>query len=314
MSARIINGTAIARAIREEVRLEIARLLAETGKVPGLAVVLAGNDPASEVYVRAKEKACAEAGVASFSRRLPASVSEAEVLSLVAELNADRRVHGILIQVPLPRTVGEIRVMEAVDPDKDVDGFHPRNLGRLLLGRETFLPCTPAGIREMLLREKIPTAGRNVVIVGRSNIVGKPLAAILMQKANGANATVTLCHTGTRDLASHTLRAEILIVAAGKPKAITADLVKEGAVVIDVGVSETGKTVEGKRILAGDVDFAAVKEKASAITPVPGGVGPMTIAMLLKNTVKAFRLSLDAEARGPLRSAPTTNDRPRPNP
>jgi methylenetetrahydrofolate dehydrogenase (NADP+)/methenyltetrahydrofolate cyclohydrolase len=293
MSARIINGNAIARSIREEVRLEVARLRTETGKVPGLAVVLAGDDPASEVYVRAKEKACAEAGIASVARRLPASVSESEVLSVVAELNADPSVHGILIQIPLPRSIDEGKVMESVDPDKDVDGFHPRNLGRLLLGEETFLPCTPAGIREMLVREKIPVAGSHVVIVGRSNIVGKPLAAILLQKAAGANATVTLCHTGTRDLASHTLRADILVVAAGKPRSITAAMVREGAVVIDVGVSETGKTREGKRILAGDVDFDAVKEKASAITPVPGGVGPMTIAMLLKNTLKAFKGSLD---------------------
>jgi len=292
MTARIINGTAIARSIQDEVRAEVARIKTEAGKVPGLAVVLAGNDPASEVYVRAKEKACAEAGIASFARRLPAAVSEKEVLSLIAELNADRSVHGILIQIPLPRAIDEGKVMEAVDPDKDVDGFHPRNLGRLLLGRETFLPCTPAGIREMLIRERIETAGRHVVIVGRSNIVGKPLMAILIQKAAGANATVTLCHTGTSDLAAHTLQADILIVAAGKPKAITASMIKEGAVVIDVGVSEAGKTSAGKRILAGDVDFEAVKEKASAITPVPGGVGPMTIAMLLKNTLKAFRMTL----------------------
>jgi len=185
MTARIINGTAIARSIQDEVRAEVARIKTEAGKVPGLAVVLAGNDPASEVYVRAKEKACAEAGIASFARRLPAAVSEKEVLSLIAELNADRSVHGILIQIPLPRAIDEGKVMEAVDPDKDVDGFHPRNLGRLLLGRETFLPCTPAGIREMLIRERIETAGRHVVIVGRSNIVGKPLMAILIQKAAG---------------------------------------------------------------------------------------------------------------------------------
>ncbi|MCX6348361.1 MAG: bifunctional methylenetetrahydrofolate dehydrogenase/methenyltetrahydrofolate cyclohydrolase FolD [Candidatus Aureabacteria bacterium] len=292
MSAKIINGTEIARTILKEVREEVARVKRETGKTPGLAVVLVGDDPASEVYVRAKEKACAEAGIASFARRLPASVSEREVLALVAALNTDPKVHGILIQIPLPPSIGEGRVMEAVDPDKDVDGFHPRNLGKLLMGEETFVPCTPAGIQELIIREGIEVEGKHVVIVGRSNIVGKPLAAILMQKAAGANATVTVCHTGTKDLSSHALRADILVAAAGKAGTITASMIKTGAVVIDVGVNEVGRTTEGKRILAGDVDFEGVKEKAFAITPVPGGVGPMTIAMLLKNTLKAFKISL----------------------
>jgi len=291
MTAHIINGTEIARTILKEVREEVARIKLKTGRVPGLAVVLVGDDPASEVYVRAKEKACAEAGIASFPRRLPASVSEKEVLALVAALNADPKVHGILIQIPLPPSIDEGRVTEAVDPDKDVDGFHPRNLGKLLMGEETFVPCTPAGIQELIIREGIEVEGKHVVIVGRSNIVGKPLAAILMQKAAGANATVTLCHTGTKDLSSHTLRADILVAAAGRARMITANLVKDGAVVIDVGVNEVGRTAEGKRILVGDVDFEGVQEKASAITPVPGGVGPMTIAMLLQNTLKAFKIA-----------------------
>ena len=291
MPAVIISGVEVAKAIREELKQEVAERKEKHGVVPGLATVLVGEDPASVSYVTAKGKGCEQIGVNSFQHTLPAKTTEEELLRLVDRLNKDPKVHGILVQKPLPKHINENKVLYAIDPDKDVDGFHPVNVGRLVIGESRFPPCTPAGIQELLVRSGVRVDGAEVVIVGRSNIVGKPIANILLQKGPGANATVTICHTGTRDLAAHTRRADILIAAAGKPKAITADMVKPGAVVIDVGVNQVGTTAEGKRILSGDVDFEAVKEKAKAITPVPGGVGPMTITMLMKNTVKAARLA-----------------------
>jgi len=289
MSAEIIDGREISKQIRAEIASEVEKLKAETGKVPGLAVVLVGEDPASQVYVGMKEKACRKAGINSIEHRLPADTPREELLELIKKLNSDPAVNGILVQLPLPDHIDETEVLNAIALEKDVDGFHPANVGKLMLGEETFLPCTPHGIQELLLRSKVPIKGAHVVVVGRSNIVGKPVAMILVQKKEGANATVTICHTRTKDMGFHTRQADILIVAAGRPKVVTAEMVKEGAVVIDVGVNQTGTTPEGKRILCGDVDFESVKEKASAITPVPGGVGPMTIAMLLQNTLKAFK-------------------------
>jgi len=288
--AEIINGKEIAAEIREQIRREVAELKESIGRVPGLAVVLVGKDPASEVYVRMKEKACLKAGITSFQHRLPFETGQDELLNLIERLNRDPRVNGILVQLPLPDRIDEGKIINAIDPEKDVDGFHPVNVGRLMLGEEGFLPCTPLGIMELLQRSGNSPEGKHVVVVGRSNIVGKPIAMMLLQKQTGANATVTVCHTGTRNLAEITRQADILIVSAGKAGTITADMVKEGVVVIDVGVNQVGETPEGKRILAGDVDFEGIKEKARAITPVPGGVGPMTIAMLLKNTFHAFKL------------------------
>jgi len=259
--------------------------------VPGLVTVLVGADPASQVYVGAKEKTSKELGIYSERYDLPADTSQEELLKLIDKLNKDPKINGILVQLPLPKHLNEGEVLYAIDPKKDVDGFHPVNVGKLMIGEPDYMPCTPAGIQQLLIRSGTQIEGAEVVVVGRSNIVGKPIANILLQKAPGANATVTICHTRTRDMDFHTRRADILIVAAGKPKAITADMVKEGAVVIDVGVNEIGKTPEGKRILAGDVDFDSVKEKAKAITPVPGGVGPMTITMLMLNTVRAAKLA-----------------------
>jgi methylenetetrahydrofolate dehydrogenase (NADP+)/methenyltetrahydrofolate cyclohydrolase len=279
LTARIIDGKAIAAEVRAEVKSRVEALAAD-GIVPGLATVLVGEDPASKVYVSAKRKACAQAGIKAWDHDLPASISHQELLDLVQGLNADDAVHGILVQLPLPPHVDEQPIVEAVSGRKDADGFHPYNLGRLLSGKTSVAPATPAGIQELLRRAGVPTAGAEVVIVGRSNIVGKPLAAMLCQKAEGANATVTICHTGTRDLADHTRRADILVAAVGRPEAITAPMVAPGATVIDVGVN---RTEDG---LVGDVDFDAVSEVAGAITPVPGGVGPMTIAMLLANVVK----------------------------
>ena len=292
MAAEIISGTQIAKQIREEIRQEIARLKEEHGLVPGLATVLVGEDPASKVYVGQKEKTSKDLGIYSERYDLPEDTSEEELLALIDKLNKDPKIHGILVQLPLPRHIDESKVLYAIDPRKDVDGFHPVNLGKLMIGEPDFLPCTPYGIWQLLLRSGIQVEGAEVVVVGRSNIVGKPIANILLQKREGANATVTVCHTRTRDMASHTRRADILIVAAGSPKAITADMVKEGAVVIDVGVNEIGRDEKtGKRIIVGDVDFDAVKEKAKAITPVPGGVGPMTITMLMMNTLQAAKLA-----------------------
>jgi len=289
--AKILSGKELAETMRQEIKQEIEELKEKYNLVPGLAVVLIGDNPASVSYVRGKEKACGAVGILSREYKFDADYREGELLKLINDLNRDSAIHGILVQLPLPDHINEENVLYAIDPDKDVDGFHPVNVGRLMIGAPGFLPCTPHGIQQLMLRNGIEVAGKHVVIVGRSNIVGKPIANILLQKKEGANATVTICHTGTRDIASHTRRADILIVALGKPKAITAEMVKEGVVVIDVGVNRIGKTEEGKDILCGDVDFEAIKEKAKAITPVPGGVGPMTIVMLMKNTVKAARLA-----------------------
>jgi len=291
MTAQIISGTETARQIREELKQEIAELKQKHSLVPGLATVLVGDDPASQVYVGQKEKTSNELGIYSERHDLPGTTTEKDLLALVDKLNKDPKIHGILIQLPLPKHIKETKVLYAMDPKKDVDGFHPVNLGKLLIGEPDYLPCTPAGIQQLLIRSGVQTDGAEVVVVGRSNIVGKPITNMLLQKQKGANSTVTICHTGTRDLASHTRRADILIVAAGRPKAITADMVKEGVVVIDVGVNRIGKSASGKDILVGDVDFDTVKEKAKAITPVPGGVGPMTITMLMMNTVRAAKLA-----------------------
>ena len=286
MSAEIIDGKQIALDIRAEVKEDVKELV-DKGITPGLATVLVGDDPASAVYVRSKRKACAEAGIKAWDHDLPASTPQKDLLDLLADLNADDAVHGILVQLPLPEHIDEQAVLEAVSPEKDADGFHPTNLGRLLAGNRLVAPATPAGIQELLIRSNVETSGAEVVVVGRSNIVGKPLAALMMQKGPGANSTVTVCHTGTRDLAEHTRGADILVAAIGRAHAITGPMVKPGATVIDVGINRTD---DG---LVGDVDFESAAEVASAITPVPGGVGPMTIAMLLRNTVALARRTLD---------------------
>jgi len=291
MTAKIISGTEIAKQIREELKEEIAQLKEKHNLVPGLATVLVGEDPASQVYVGQKEKTSVALGIYSERHDLPAETSQKDLMALVNRLNNDPKIHGILVQLPLPKQLNETEVLYAINPKKDVDGFHPVNVGKLMIGEPDYLPCTPHGIQQLLVRSGVKVEGAEVVVLGRSNIVGKPIANILLQKKPGANATVTVCHTGTKDISFHTRRADILIVAAGRPKAVTADMVKEGVVVIDVGVNRIGKTAEGKDILAGDVDFETVKEKASAITPVPGGVGPMTITMLMLNTVRAAKLA-----------------------
>jgi methylenetetrahydrofolate dehydrogenase (NADP+)/methenyltetrahydrofolate cyclohydrolase len=291
MTAQIIKGSEVAKQIREELKQEIAELKEKHNLVPGLVTVLVGEDPASQVYVGAKEKTSKALGIYSERHDLPADTSEKDLLALVDKLNKDPKIHGILVQLPLPKHIDTTRVLYAIDPEKDVDGFHPVNVGKLMIGEPNYIPCTPHGIWQLLIRSGVQIEGAEVVVVGRSNIVGKPIANILLQKQKNANATVTICHTRTRDMAFHTKRADILIVAAGKPKAITADMVKNGVVVIDVGVNRIGKTAEGKAILCGDVDFDSVKEKAKAITPVPGGVGPMTITMLMLNTVRAAKLA-----------------------
>lgn len=290
MSARIISGTEIASQIREEIGKEVAEMKARHDIEPGLVTIIVGKNPASVSYVTAKQKTAKELGFYSVQEDMPEDVSEKALLDMIDRYNNDPKIHGILVQLPLPGHINEKKVIYSLNPDKDVDGFHPVNVGRLMIGEARFYPCTPYGIQQMLMRSNIKIDGAEVVVVGRSNIVGKPIAMMLVQKSVGANATVTMCHTGTRDLAFHTKRADILIVAAGRPKAITADMVKEGVVVIDVGVNRIGMTPEGKAKLCGDVDFDALKDKASAITPVPGGVGPMTITMLMLNTVKAAKL------------------------
>jgi len=289
MTAQLISGTEIAKQIRAEIKQEVTELKQKHNVVPGLATVLVGEDPASQVYVGQKEKTSVELGLYSERHDIPVSTTEKELLALIDKLNKNPKIHGILVQLPLPKHINETRVLYAIDPRKDVDGFHPVNVGKLMIGEPDYIPCTPHGIWQLLIRSGVKIEGAEVVVVGRSNIVGKPIANILLQKHKNANATVTVCHTGTRDMAFHTKRADILIVAAGKPKAITADMVKEGVVVIDVGVNRIGKSESGKDILVGDVDFNAVKEKAKAITPVPGGVGPMTIAMLMLNSVRAAK-------------------------
>ena len=289
MSAKIISGTEIAKQIREELKQEVTELKEKHGVTPGLVTILVGENPASISYVTAKQRTAHDLGFHSVQDNQPEDISEDDLLNLIKKYNEDPSIHGILVQLPLPRHINESKVLYAISPEKDVDGFHPVNVGKMVIGEQCFLPCTPHGILEMLIRSGTETSGAEVVVVGRSNIVGKPIANLMLQKREGGNATVTICHTRTRDMAFHTKRADILIVAAGRPKVITADMVKEGVVVIDVGVNRIGKTPEGKAILCGDVDFDAVKEKAAAITPVPGGVGPMTITMLMKNTVQAAK-------------------------
>ena len=292
MAARILNGNELAAAIRAEVAWDVAELFADTGVRPGLAAVLVGDDPASSVYVRNKRRACDAAGIFSETFRLPANATQQEVTVLINSLNANRAFHGILIQLPLPEHLNETDAIERVDPRKDVDGLHPVNQGRMLQGEPRYLPCTPAGIQQVLLRSGYDPAGQHVVIVGRSNIVGKPLAALLMQRAAGGNATVTVCHTRTRDLPDVTRQADILVAAMGAPRAIGADLVRPGAVVIDVGINRVDDPSRRRGYrLVGDVDYEPVAAKAEAITPVPGGIGPMTVAMLISNTLQAARRS-----------------------
>ncbi|KPK47114.1 MAG: methenyltetrahydrofolate cyclohydrolase [Dehalococcoidia bacterium SM23_28_2] len=310
----MIDGKAIAAEIRAEVAERVRRLKEERGVMPAQAFILVGDNPASISYVRGKGNACEEVGIQSQTIHLPESTSEAELLELIAKANADPKVHGMLVQLPLPPQIDEQRATAAISPEKDVDGLHPMNVGRLFKGEPYLLPCTPAGVVEMLIRSGHPPDGRHVVvemlirsghppdgrhvvICGRSNLVGRPLAAILIQKRKGANATVTICHTGTKDLAYHSRQADIVVAAMGRAKAITADMVREGTVVIDVGINrvEDATRKSGYR-LVGDVDFEAVAEKAAAITPVPGGVGPMTVAMLLTNTVRAAEALTAGEA------------------
>ncbi|HEY1600231.1 MAG TPA: bifunctional methylenetetrahydrofolate dehydrogenase/methenyltetrahydrofolate cyclohydrolase FolD [Pirellulales bacterium] len=284
MSATILDGKALAQKIQGELAEEVADFIENNGVVPCLTAVLVGDNPASEVYVRNKRQACERLGIDGRLERLPATASIDQLLQMVARLNKDEDVHGILVQLPLPDGLDAKRILEAVHPLKDVDCFHPQNVGRLMQGRPQFLPCTPHGVQELLLRNGVEIAGRRVVILGRSDIVGKPLANMLMQRGTGADATVTVCHTRTRNMAEITRQADILIAAIGQAKFVTADMVKTGAVVIDVGMNRT------EAGLVGDVDFAAVREVAGMITPVPGGVGPLTITMLLANTLAAARL------------------------
>ena len=289
MTAKIIDGKQVAADMREELKAEVARLK-KKGIVPGLGVILVGEDPASKSYVTAKERACEEIGIYSDDNRLDADTSQQKLLALIRKMNRDPKINGILVQLPLPDGLNEPEVLVAIDPAKDVDGFHPMNVGKMVVGEKAFLPCTPHGVIQLLIRNGVTLNGAEVVIVGRSNIVGKPLANMLIQKNDKGNATVTVCHTRTKNLAAHTKRADIVIAAAGKPNTVTADMVKDGVVVIDVGVNriEDSTKKQGFR-LVGDVDFEAVKEKASLITPVPGGVGPMTITMLLYNTVESAK-------------------------
>ncbi len=288
MPAQIINGKKISEEIKNEVKQKKEALFNETGIVPGLAFILVGDNPASQVYVNMKGKACEELGFYSVTIKLPAQTTEDELIEKIKALNNDSKIHGILVQLPLPAHIDEQKILQAIDPIKDVDGFHPVNVGKLVIGLDTYLPCTPAGIQELLKRSEINPSGKHVVVVGRSNIVGKPIANILLQKKEWANATVTVCHTGTKDIAYFTRQADILIVAMGKPEFIKGDMIKPGAVVIDVGVNriDDPNAEKGYRIV-GDVHFESAFEVAGAITPVPGGVGPMTIAMLMKNTLQA---------------------------
>lgn len=291
MTAQIISGKELAKEIRAELKDEVAQLK-EKGITPGLRVILVGEDPASQVYVRNKAKACEKLGIHEVTDELPADTSEEELLALIDKYNKDPTYHGILVQLPLPKHIDESKVLYAIDPMKDVDGFHPVNVGKLMIGDPFFLPCTPHGIQQMLLRSGNDPARKHVVVVGRSNIVGKPIANILLQKKDGANATVTVCHTGTDDIAKYTKQADIIIAATGWPNTVTANMVKDGVVVIDVGVNRIDDPTKEKGYrLVGDVDFENIKEKATAISPVPGGVGPMTITMLMKNTVRAAKLA-----------------------
>jgi len=297
MTAQIIDGKQVAADMRVELKEQVAELK-EKGIVPGLGVILVGEDPASKSYVTAKERACENIGIYSDNNRLPAETSQEKLMALVEKMNKDPKINGILVQLPLPKGLNEAEVLLAIDPAKDVDGFHPVNVGKMVVGEKAFLPCTPHGVVQLLKRSGVTIEGAEVVIVGRSNIVGKPLANMLIQKKPNANATVTVCHTRTKDLPYHTKRADIVIAAAGRPNTVTADMVKDGVVVIDVGVNrvEDATKKRGYR-LVGDVDFEAVKEKASFITPVPGGVGPMTITMLLYNTVESAKKAAGIEVK-----------------
>ncbi len=288
--ADIIDGKKLAEDIRREVREETENLKSARGITPGLAFILVGDNPASQSYVKSKDKACGEAGFYSVTERMPADTTETALLGKVRRFNEDPKIHGLLVQLPLPKHINESRVIEAIDPKKDVDGFHPYNVGKLMIGEDTLKPCTPAGIQEMLVRSGNDPSGKHVVIVGRSNIVGKPIANILFQKQAGANAVVTVAHTGAKDLSVYTKSAEILIAAIGKPRFVTGAMLKQGVVVIDVGINRVPDAAakNGYRIV-GDVDFDSASKVAKAITPVPGGVGLMTVAMLLKNTLKAAR-------------------------
>ena len=290
MSAKLLKGAEVAKEIRAELKTEVQQLLEKHGVVPGLVTILVGENPASQSYVRGKQNTAHELGFYSIQDNQPADLSEEALLKLIDKYNKDPKIDGILVQLPLPKHVNENRVLLAIDPGKDVDAFHPVNVGKLMIGEPDYLPCTPAGIQELLVRSGAQISGAEVVVVGRSNIVGKPIAMMLMQKAPGANATVTVTHTRTKDVKGHCLRGDILIVAAGVAEYVKGDWVKPGAVVIDVGVNEVGKTADGKRLLKGDVAFEEASQRASAITPVPGGVGPMTITMLMKNTVRACKV------------------------
>jgi len=292
MSAQIIDGKAIAREIRDEIRTRTAQLRKDRGLTPGLAFILVGDNPGSQLYVSMKGKACEEVGFYSVTERMGADTKESVLLAKIQEFNQDTRIHGILVQLPLPGQISEQKVIETIDPAKDVDGFHPFNVGKMMIGQPGLRPCTPAGILELLSRSGNDPAGKHVVVVGRSNIVGKPVAAMLLQKQSGANAVVTVAHTGAKDLRPFTKEADILIAAMGRPQVIRGEMLKPGVVVIDVGTNriEDPKAKRGYRTV-GDVDFASVAEVAKAITPVPGGVGPMTIAMLLKNTLQVAETS-----------------------
>jgi methylenetetrahydrofolate dehydrogenase (NADP+)/methenyltetrahydrofolate cyclohydrolase len=295
MTAQIIDGKQVAADMRAELKDEVAKLK-EQGIVPGLGVILVGEDPASKSYVTAKERACENIGIYSDDNRLAADTSQKDLMALVRKMNNDPKINGILVQLPLPDGLNEAEVLLAIDPAKDVDGFHPMNVGKMMVGEKAFLPCTPHGIIQLLMRSGVTIKGAEVVIVGRSNIVGKPLANLLIQKNDKGNATVTVCHTRTKNLSFHTKRADIVVAAAGRPNTITAEMVKEGVVVIDVGVNRVEDATKKKGYrLVGDVDFEAVKEKASLITPVPGGVGPMTITMLLYNTVESAKRAAGLE-------------------
>ncbi|HQO40037.1 MAG TPA: bifunctional methylenetetrahydrofolate dehydrogenase/methenyltetrahydrofolate cyclohydrolase FolD [Spirochaetota bacterium] len=286
---QIIDGKKISQEIRDSLKARVAELKKKYNRVPGLAVVLVGDDPASAVYVRMKGKGCDEVGLKSFQHILPESTNEKELLDLVEGLNNNPEVNGILVQLPLPKHINELAVINAINPDKDVDGFHPVNTGKMVNGDECLLPCTPAGIQELICRYAGDIKGKHLVVVGRSNIVGKPVANMMYQKNDRANCVVTICHTAAPDISVYTKQADILVVAAGKPHVVTGSMVKEGAVVIDVGVNRIPDPADNtKTKIVGDVEFDSAAPKAKAITPVPGGVGPMTIAMLLSNTVKAF--------------------------
>ena len=296
MTAKILDGKGLAEEIRGEVAAGVTEIQQKHGITPGLAAVLVGEDPASAIYVRNKRRACDEVGMVSDTFLLPANANNEQVLKTIQELNENERFHGILVQLPLPPQVDELAIIESINPAKDVDGLHPINVGKLVQGRADFVPGTPFGIQQILMRNGHDPSGANVVVCGRSDIVGKPMAVLLMQRGDGANATVTVCHTRTKNMAEITRQADIIVAAIGQPDSITADMVKDGAVVIDVGINrvDDDSRKRGYR-LVGDVDYEAVAEKASAITPVPGGVGPMTIAMLLVNTLTATRLSIHGQ-------------------